>query len=131
MSKSLTDIGNRYMELVDVAPNDPQAFDELIGMFAEDVYSALFTVASPIPRELHGREALAEMYRGWYETGPAYKHLWNATVISDDTIELPYVFALRFPDGKLAVSGGTDWFKVNAEGLIYDLRNETKLFVGL
>ncbi|WP_406387421.1 hypothetical protein [Streptomyces sp. NBC_00887] len=130
MGWSLTDVGNRYMELCDLAPQDPLAFEELMGMFTEDVQTTLLHVSAP-EKKMTGRAELAAMYRFFFESGPRFKHLWNVNELSGNSIEMPYVFVLRQSDGSLSVSGGADRFVFAPDGRIAELTNEQKFFIHL
>jgi hypothetical protein len=111
---------DRYIEIFDRAASDSGALDELRTIFATDATVQLDDDAPPIT----GLAVIMEFYRGVTRGIADSKHIWSTTELPDGTLECRWVQAARAADGRLTTRSGIERARLDAEGLITNLRNK-------
>lgn len=119
MQAGITDtVLDRYYALVDRAVRDPDAFEELIGVFALD---AVVRMDAELMR---GRDAIVAHYRGLTTSVAEGQTYWSTSTLDDGRLKGEWVFAARMVDGRLVTSSGIEHATLDSDGLIVALYNE-------
>lgn len=111
---------DRYIGLADDVVAGRARLDDWVAVFAPDA------VVEIVPGQaVHGPLEVREFYRQFAASFTETKHMWNSTVLPDGTLQATWAVVARMADGSVSVASGVEHAKVNAEGRITELRNES------
>lgn len=112
-----TTVLDRYIGLADRAVGHLEKIEELRTIFATDAVVQLFD------SEVVGIDAILDFYRNFIGSIEEGTHYWTTTKVSEDVLEAQWIGAIRFKGDRLVAAGGLERARLNADGLIADLRN--------
>jgi SnoaL-like domain len=110
---------DRYIGLADDVVSGRVKLDEWVAVFAPDAVVEIFP-----GQVVRGAEQVREFYRQFAASFAETRHMWNGAVLPDGTLHATWAAVLRMADGSVSAVSGVERAKVDAEGLITDLRNE-------
>lgn len=117
MNEETTTALGRYIDFADRYAAGNAQIEELRTIFAED--ATVDVIGEPIK----GIDALLSFYARMFGGWQASKHFWTTTIVDDNTVETEWAAIVRLEDGSLRPVGGYERARLNADGLMVDLRN--------
>lgn len=109
-----------YFTLSDTAGDNVEDFNKLIALF--DPNGTLEAASGP---SFTGREELTKFFREFFAQNEKLRHVW-VTEKTEDGYEIRWAVAVLSKNGDTFSLKGSDYGKINAEGLIYHLKTETQ-----
>lgn len=106
---------DQYFELSDRASDDEQAFNELVGLFAEQA-----EIHPSGARKVVGKDEIAQLYRKFFQSYSGMQRVWT-TRKTENGLEAIWAIAGKRDSGELFAMQGRHIAEVDAQGKIYAL----------
>ena len=106
---------DRYFELSERASDDAEAFEQLVGLFAEEA-----EVQPAGARKVMGKQAIAQLYRQFFEHYEGMQRIWT-TRRTENGLEAIWAIAGKRNSGELFAMQGRHIAEIDAQGKIYAL----------
>lgn len=106
---------DRYFELSDTAGADPEDFEQLIALFADD---AVLTPNGGDP--VRGRAAIRQFFTAFFARNVASRHMWT-TRIEGSRITVAWGVVFKRASGQVFTLNGTDVAEISSAHLIQSL----------
>ena len=115
-ARALKNPMDTYFTLSDTAGDNSDDLDRLVALFDPDA-----TIEAADGSSFTGREALTGFFREFFARNTKSRHVW-ITEKTEDGYETHWAVAVQRKNGHVFSLEGTDYGKINKDGLIYHLK---------